>query len=134
MAFFLASALMAKAGGSVHRDDVQDLLKTNPVLASLIQKNFELGEIGDAVRLGKHMGGFGGARIGPYEFPAVVKPGGSKVVLVLNTEVVVKDAKGKVFELNQVTPQSTGLSLSETLLSYETKAEPQAAAKAASVG
>ena len=71
IAILLLSSLMSHAGGSVHRDDLQGLLKTNPVLAKLIQRNFAIGEVGGAVRLGKHMGNLGGARIGPYEFPAV---------------------------------------------------------------
>ena len=32
MAFFWLSSLIAKAVGSVHRDDIQVLLKTSPVL------------------------------------------------------------------------------------------------------
>ena len=40
------------------------------------------------------MGDLGGSRIGPYAFSATVKPEGNQVVLTLNTEVSVTDAKG----------------------------------------
>jgi len=121
MAFLLLSSLVTHAGGSVHRDSLEKLFKTNPTLGKLLQKNFVLGETGEALRLGRHMGALGGTRIGPYEFPASAQPDGSKVIVVLHTEVTVKDAKGRVLELDQLTPQSTGLSMSEILLSYEVK-------------
>ena len=126
LAFLLLSSLMAKAGGSIHRDDIQELLKTNPVLANLINKGLALEEVGGAIRLGRHMGDLGGARIGPYEFPAKTKPEGTKVAVILHTEVTVTDAKGKILDLGNLTPEMSGLKISEKLLSYEVKAEAAA--------
>ena len=126
MVFFLVSSLMAKAGGSVHRDAIQALLKTNPVVANLMEKSFTLEEHGGALRLGKHMGDLGGARIGPYEFPAKVKPDGAEVMVVLHTEVTVTDAAGRVYDFGKLTPEVRGLKISEKLLSFEVKAAVKA--------
>ena len=126
IAFLLISSLMAQAGGSVHRDDLEKLFQTNPVLGKLVKKSVVLEEVGGALRLGKHMGDLGGARIGPYEFPAKVKPDGAEVVVVLHTKVTVTDAAGKIYDLGNLTPEVSGLKISEKLLSFEVKAAEKA--------
>lgn len=105
--------------GSVSREDLEPILKTNPLLTKAMTGALVLDEVGTGVRLGNMVGNLGGMRTGPYEFGATVLNGGEKVVVTVHTAVKFLDSTGKQVFLDSIKPESTGLSVDETFLRYE---------------
>jgi len=87
---------------------------------------FVLAPVGVALRLGRHFGALGGARVGPYEFPARLRSSspdsGFVFVVILHTEALVLDAGGRALgEPGELEPHPEAASIRETLLSFEVR-------------
>lgn len=119
--------MMVLANGSVSREDIEPVLKSNPALEKALTGAFVLDEVGSGVRLGRMVGNLGGARTGPYEFGATVLNGGGKVSVTLHTAVRFIDASGKTVFLENIKPESQGLSISEKFVRYEVATNQEAA-------
>jgi hypothetical protein len=80
---FLSSAF---GGGSISWSEVVERInRSDPKLIEIIQKNFSVERVGDAVRVGYRVDPeHAGDRIPPYSFMAIQKDGGRKVVLEIN--------------------------------------------------
>jgi len=122
--------MIAFGEGSVDRDEVERVLRTNPALAKALQSSLVLANGGSATRLGQHMGDLGGARIGPYEFEATLKdaaPQSASVLVTLHTDVKFLDASGRVVLFDSIKPETVGLKISEKFLRYEVASAPEVA-------
>ena len=127
---FALIPMLAFGGGSVARDDLDQVLLTNPALAKALQSSLVLADVGSATRLGRQVGDLGGARIGPYEFEATLKDAAAQsatVLVTLHTDVKFLDAGGRILLFDDIRPDTTGLKILEKLLRYEVAAEPVAA-------
>lgn len=69
--FHLVTGASLHAGGSFHVEDITPVLSQQPKAWAAIQKTFETPEYGLAQRIGGSVNpNLGGARLGPYQFPA----------------------------------------------------------------
>ena len=127
LVFICGSGAFAQ-GSAGFRENLLPLLKKNPIFARFILTSFEFyGETGYANRLGNEAAPhLGGARIGPYEFPACYVKDQQRVpvTLVVNTNIRwwYKDgseAKGNVLHLDKA------VRFEEKLDSIEIKAFPK---------
>lgn len=128
----------ALAGGSLSRDDLADLIHSNPELKQVLD-NLELAETGTATRLGRHFGPLGGARVSPFEFQARVRRSagtGFPLTVVLYADWEAIDAAGKSYGTEPSGfPPRADLSIREQLVRLEISAtDASAIVKVASTG
>jgi hypothetical protein len=94
----------ARAGGSFAFEDLQPILRQQPVLAKWLTGGLEFAETGDALRIGQKVNPrFGGRRIGPYVILA--KPRGASgpftLEVTMETELICRNAAGKAVDVSQ---------------------------------
>lgn len=128
----------ALAGGSLSRDDLADLIHSNPKLKQVLD-NLELAETGTATRLGRHFGPLGGARVSPFEFQARVRGSagtGFPLTVVLHADWEAVDAAGKSYGTEPSGfPPGVNLLLREQLVRLEIFAtDAKSIVKVASTG
>ena len=112
---FIAIPAVSFANGSVAYDEVRKLLPKE--VRDHLEFAFEIEEVGEAIRLGKHFGDLGGGRMGPYYFSAKSKArGGSACTIGIITNSQIVDAKGK-----EVEDPSDAKDLLETFDFYEVR-------------
>ncbi len=119
MKYFLVFLILSgscMAGVTVSRNDVSGFLK-HPK-GSELTKNFELGETGDAIRLGKQYGSLSGTAVAPYRFPAKPKGGqGWPFQVELETTLLFVGPDGKPLS-NEGMDAPEGSRVIETLSSW----------------
>lgn len=81
---FLLLSIQAFAGGSIGWEHVKaQIARSDPELVKVIELNFAVNASGGGVRLGPHFGDRHGERVSPFEFGAVIRKTGEKVVLIM---------------------------------------------------
>lgn len=109
---------------SLSREDLEPILKTNPLLAKAMTGALVLDEDGSAIQLEADFGNLAGRLIGPYRFGGTILNGGERVIVTLYTSVECLDASGQKVEFEAIKPETVGLTLNERFLRYEVSEEP----------
>jgi len=66
----ISFSLFSFAGGTIDWSTVQELMDKNPGLSKTLSENFQIAEVGTAVRIGGVAPLISGARVAPYVFCA----------------------------------------------------------------